>query len=419
MMAPRLLLLTYSFPPANIIGAARPYQIARFFQNKGWDVQVISIVDESIADTDGADLSGLSSVRFEAPKIISWLNTVKNYSGRFGKLKTFLLRSLKFAIRSSVFPEHFIALQGVFVTQAMRLAKDKQFDLVISSALPFSVHCAARNVAKDLGLPWVADNRDLWAASPYRRTLPIWRLFDRRYERAVLAQASLVLGISESMVAYYRDDYHFDHALLVMNGYSLQAQAEINRENPIGDGLDIVYGGILYNGVRDPSPLLEAINSDPDLKAKACVRFFGSEPARVSMLADTFRDCAIENHPRVSKGEISTIYREASLLLVILGGGEFENGVMTGKFFEYLAHGKPVLAIASEESELAQVINRYGLGLATRSPQRIALFLRAFLADEVPKTIELPKELSIDHQLSVLYQAIESLPAFSSRPLAA
>lgn len=418
-MGRNLLLMTYCFPPANIIGAVRPYQMACFFRSQGWNVDVISIIDESIVDSDKADISGISSVRLRAPWFISWLNTAKSHDGRLGKLKTLLLRGLKFVIRASMFPEHFITLRQTYVNEAMRLAKGKKFDLLISSALPFSVHCAARQIATDLELPWVADNRDLWAASPYRKTLPVWRLFDRRYERTVLAKADLVLGISQSMVAYYREQCGFEQALLVMNGYSALPMAEVAGEQPANGGLEIVYGGILYNGVRDPSPLLQAIDSDPQLKSVVCVRFYGSEPGRVAALAETFSDCSVESHPRVSKAEISAIYQGASLLLVILGGGGFENGVMTGKFFEYLAHGKPVLAIASEESELAQVINDYGLGLASRNPERIASYLRAYLAGGVSRTIELPKELSIDFQLSILHRAIESLPAFSSRRIAA
>ena len=413
------MLMTYCFPPANIVGAVRPYQIARFFRSQGWSVDVVSTIDESIADSDKADIAGISSIRLKAPRLVSWVNTIKSHEGRLGRLKTLLLRGLKFVIRASIFPEHFIFLRQAYVNEAIRLAEGKKYDLLISSALPFTIHCAARQVAGSLDLPWIADNRDLWAASPYRKTLPIWRLFGKGYERSVLSKADLVVGISQSMVNYYREQCRLEHTLLVMNGYSPRPMTEMPGDRPANRGLEIVYGGILYNSVRDPSPLLQAIDSDPHLKSAASVCFYGSEPDRVAALAETFCSCAVEFHPRVSKAEISSKYQEASLLLVILGRGEFENGVMTGKFFEYLAHGKPVLAIASEESELARVINDYSLGLASRNPEHIAAYLRSYLAGDVPKLIELPKELSIDFQLSILYRAIESLPAFSAKAFAA
>lgn len=413
-MGRNLLLLSYCFPPANIIGAVRPYQIARFFQQRGWNVQVISISDSSIADTDSADVSGISSVRIPAPWLVSWLNTVTTTDGRAGILHSAFLRSIKFVVRLLVFPEHFILLRKIYVDEAMRLSADKRFDLVVSSALPFTIHSAARQIARQLSVPWVADNRDLWAASPYRKALPFRRALDRRYERATLADADLILGISESMIAYYRDICGFKKALLIMNGYPVMPIVEDAGE-PSRKTLDIVYGGILYGALRDPSPLLKAIASDEQLRSRVEVHFFGSEPDRVSALADTFKECSIACHARVSKSEIAAKYRHASLLLVILGDDVFENGVMTGKFFEYLTHGKPILAIAAEESELARVINGHALGLATRDPGRIAGYLGSLIRGESPDTISPPPELSIEHQLSLLYSAVETLPALIAR----
>jgi len=411
-MSRNLLLLSYSFPPANIIGAVRPYQIARFFQDRGWKVHVISLIDSSIADTDPRDISGIRSVRIHAPRIVSWLNTGAAANGRFTKFIFPLLRGIKFLIRLLIIPEHFVFVRKICVEQAIRLAAETRFDLVVSSALPFTIHSAACRIARQLAVPWVADNRDLWAASPYRKALPFRRILDRHYERSVLAGADLILGISESMVTYYRESGGFENSLLVMNGYpslpTCNAAGEV-----IGDTLDIVYGGILYGSVRDPSPLLEAIVSDEQLKSRACVRFFGSEPDTVASLIKLFSECRIEYAARVSKSEIASIYRNATLLLVILGEGAFENGVLTGKFFEYLTYGKPVLAIAPEESELAQLINGHGLGLATRDPLRIAGYLKSLLNGDVPKTIRPPYELSIEYQLSRLYKAVEELPAFS------
>lgn len=414
-MGRNLLLMSYCFPPANIIGAVRPYQIARYYHRHGWSVSVVSVIDGSIDDSDMSDISGISSSRLRVPQFISWLNTVKEYTGALGKLKTLFLRALKFLLRSSIFPEHFILLRKTYINEALLLARHKKFDLLISSALPFTVHSAARRVARELDIPWVADNRDLWASSPYRKTLPIWRIFDRYYERSILAEANLVLGVSQGMVTYYRDEYRFNRVLLVMNGYSAASSLLPMSTNRNDGRVEIVYGGILYNGVRDPAPLMQAINSDSFLKSCVTVRFFGAESDQVNRLAENFRDCSIESYARVSKAEISKIYQKASLLLVIIGDSDFENGVMTGKFFEYLSQGKPVIALASEESELARVINDFGLGLATRTPERIATFLRKYCYGATPTQIKLPLELSIDYQLSNLMQASEKLLALPKR----
>ncbi len=407
-MRRNLLLLTYAFPPANIIGAVRPYQMARYFQERGWNVSVIFCADSTIQDTYTADVSGMTSVRLAVPRLVCWLNAISaRKGGCLGKWASIAERGLKFLVRSAIYPEHFRSLAQDYVREALQLAQNKRFDLLISSALPFTVHVAGRQVAEKLDIPWIADNRDLWAASPYRKGAFFRRWLDRRYEREILASAKFVLGVSSGMIDYYRDVQGFHNALLVMNGYAQADGREKQASVKPSDfaGLDIIYGGILYGTLRDPSPLLKAISLDERLQQKTRVRFFGSERDRVEVLSGSFERCAIQWHERVSKAEIGEIYRGASLLLVILGRSDFENGVLTGKFFEYLAFGKPVLAVAPENSELARIVNQYGLGLASQDPAQIAAYLNALLDGTAPAVMQPPPELSIEFQLSRLYDA--------------
>lgn len=414
-MSRNLLLMTYCFPPANIIGAVRPYQIARYFKERGWTVHVISTADSSIQDTYSADCRDIHTERLQAPRLVSWLNTsppaAKN---RFGKLLSTTSRALKFIIRSVVFPEHYVLLKQAYIGEATRLAESIQFNLVISSALPFTIHIAAKEFCSKTQLPWVADNRDLWASSPYRRVLPLRRTVDCFFERYILSHANLVLGISNGMVDYYRTFYSLENVLLVMNGYEvppdqhdegLLPSLEYGEQRP----LKIVYAGILYGGVRDPTPLLDAVSSHEQLVRSVEISFFGSEAEQVSVLMKKFPLCSIARYERVTKTEIAAIYRNASVLLVVLGEDTFENSVLTGKFFEYLAFNKPILAIAPEKSELGELINQTCVGLASKSPERIAAYLQTLLDGTSPKSITPPTELSIDHQLALLYGACEQI----------
>lgn len=410
-MARNLLLLSYYFPPGNIIGAVRPYQMACYFRDRGWSVTVLSCKDAAVPDDFPADMTGLNVRRLEAPPFLAWLNSVPAArNGVFGKAFRLWSRGIRFFLRSVIFPESFIVVRRNFLAEVERLNAVTRFDLVISSALPFTVHEVAREFSVCHAIPWVADNRDLWAASPYRKSLFPRRGIDCRHERTVLADAHLVLGISQAMIDYYRDGYGLDNALLVMNGYSATAAvATAEDKDASPETLDIVYGGGLYGGLRDPSPLLEAIAGDERLAARVRVRFFGSEPDCVAALAAKYSQCTVESHGRVGKREIAEKYRSASVLLVILGGSDFENGVMTGKFFEYLTFGRPVLAIASERAELARVVNHYGVGLASNEPARIRRYLTKLLDGELPLAVSPPEELSIEYQLSRLMNAVEPM----------
>ena len=174
--------------------------------------------------------------------------------------------------------------------------------------------------------------------------------------------------------------------------------------------VNIVYGGILYNGVRDPSPLLRAINSNSKLYEMISVSFYGSEQDQVNRFVKNFPNCLIDHHSKISSKEISVKYQESSILLVIFGNGKFESGVITGKFFEYLHYGKPILAITSKESELGVLIDKYNLGFSGNDPDLISEYLHSFLSENYNRLINAPVELSIDFQLSILYERLKKMP---------
>lgn len=410
-MKKNLLLVSYFFPPGNIIGAVRPYQIARHFYKQGWNVHVICCQDKNVPDDYWVDMSGLAVHRLPASRLLGWLNsTTRKNNGLFSRIGHFLIRAIKFSARSVFFPEPFVLIKKVFTAEIEILTKTIDFDLLISSSKPFTMHTIAYSVARRYSIPWVADNRDLWAHSPYRKNIIPRQNLDILYERKILEQSQLVLGVSQGMIDFYEKLYGLNRTLLIMNGYE---SALVNKsrkvEAVIPEKLDIVYGGVLYGYLRDPSVLLKVVSDSRDLSDFVQLHFYGAERVVISSLAAQFTGCAIKQYNRVSKAEIVEKYQVASVLLVILGNTDFENGVMTGKFFEYLSFGKPILAIASDKTELAKIINESGVGLASNDPERIASFLRDLLSGAFPLFVNPPKELSIDYQLSLLTDSVDTV----------
>lgn len=414
-MGRRLLLLAYYFPPANIIGAVRPYQLAQYFQRAGWEVTVVNCADNSVTSDYSADTSNLTLETVPVPRFLEWINrapSARDGASTWVRLSGGVLRIVKFLVRALIFPEHFVLARSAMNRKAEETLNDRGCDLIISTAPPFSIHLVARDLAKKYSIPWVADNRDLWASSPYRKVVLPRRALDCQYERSVLHDAKLVLGISQGIADYYKNKCRHDNTLVVMNGYSFEANDAIRAvetDSAIRRDrrhITIVYGGGLYGGVRDPSPLFEALSADERLNDAVSVRFYGSEPECVHAMSSRYSECAISLHGRVTKHEIANVYREASLLLVVLGRGTFENGVMTGKFFEYLSYCKPILAIAPEASELAGLINQYRLGFASNDPKKIAGYLLNVLEGSAPTSLVPPSELAIDYQLSKLLGAV-------------
>lgn len=390
----KILLLSHWFPPSNEIGAVRPYQFARFLADEGHDVTVITSSGHSGAYD--VDMAGFSVVRVNRPRFVQYAE-----SAPVGALKRVLKRSF--------YPDINRPTCGEFFQAACR-AYDKGPDLVISSALPFSVHLPARKVAAFFGVPWIADNRDIWANTPYRRQFLGSQFFDMWYERMVLKSSSACLTVGPSMVRELRKRLPGKKVELLMNGADCKPSSfvfEGYRDAP----LVFSYTGILYKGKRDLSPVLDALAVVPFASR---VDFYGAESFYVGLLAKRYGSGAVNDCGRVGKGEVKKVQANSHFLVLALGDDEFERTVLPGKFFEYLETGRPIIAVCDPDSDLGRLVLKYNVGCASRDPVVIRSFIcrvveAAQWAGRVPE--QLTREFQLKDVLLPLVSSLSSLKA--------
>jgi hypothetical protein len=81
-------------------------------------------------------------------------------------------------------------------------------------------------------------------------------------------------------------------------------------------------------------------------------------------------------------GESLAEQRRADALLLLLNSDAREVGVYTGKLFEYIGSGRPILAVGSERGVAAELIRSRELGVATADCEVIASTLRGWLEEK-------------------------------------
>jgi len=65
----------------------------------------------------------------------------------------------------------------------------------------------------------------------------------------------------------------------------------------------------------------------------------------------------------VSHQEVITYQKSAQVLLISVNNVPSAKGILTGKIFEYLQAGRPILAIAPIDGDLAEIINATNSGV--------------------------------------------------------
>lgn len=132
--------------------------------------------------------------------------------------------------------------------------------------------------------------------------------------------------------------------------------------------LRIVYTGQMYRGERDPSPLFRALRviKDEDPRAEVEVHYAGNQGYVMEAAAAEYGLAEIVTDHGVLPHEAALALQEqADLLLVLSWNRRANQGIISGKFGEYLACEKPILALISGDlagAELSSLISAMNVG---------------------------------------------------------
>lgn len=389
----RIFIIAAFFPPINMIGAVRPYQLAKFLVNQGHEVTVFTSYKDNYVSKDyNADLTGIEVVDVGFSKILSTLDYENPNANKFKIIKRVLVHFS--------YPDHFFYKKNQYLKSIEEyISRNGLPNLIFSMALPFTLHCVARELKdKYKNVKWIADNRDLWATTPYRKMPTFLRSIDKKYEEKIFKKADLILVVTQHM-KIMMESYLTHNIEVIRNGFVDDC---LDEHNEYKKTYDFVYTGGLYGGLRDLTPLFNALNL---IKCDKNIDFFGSDEPVVRDYISKYSDLKINFNKKMPRDEILKVQNGAEYLIIALGNSAFEKGVLTGKFYEYVRARKPIIALCDEDGELAYLINKYKLGVATRSSEKLADFI---LKNETNINM-VPVELTSDYQFNRLIKLIDKI----------
>jgi glycosyltransferase involved in cell wall biosynthesis len=147
----------------------------------------------------------------------------------------------------------------------------------------------------------------------------------------------------------------------------------------------IVYAGMFYPPKRTAGPLMAALQRLEQLDGKETWKFhyYGYQGEYVLNSAREFNvEHRVVIHGNVPRAEALSAVRGANVAVVISSvyaqGSLQDKGIVTGKVFEAIGLGTPLLAIAPEGSDLEGVLSLTGLGkrFTGEEVEGMAVFLR-------------------------------------------
>ena len=395
----RVLIVSFAFPPSNVIGAVRVGKLARYLDQRGHDVRVLA--------TDLVEDRSLPLEISQERVIYTEYRLRQHWSDRVARLLRghtgfqaggrhedapapdgAPARSLR-----QTFRRHYLGLIHIpdmradwvrtAIPAGRQLIKEWKPEVIFASAPPNTGLIVASRLARAHKIPWVADFRDLWVDNPYYSE-PGWRRpIDAILERRILRRAAGLVTVSPIWAEQLRRRHGKD-VTVVYNGYAEEDFPPIAQRTNSGESLTIRYMGSIYRGFRDPSALFSAIASLPDyLRARMNVEFFSDEGDAVLDAATAHRvGSAVTVKPRVPYRDALALQMEADVLLLLQSSDPRDEGNLPAKLFEYLYARRPILFIGYERGIAARLVIERSAGLVSNSPAKIRDQLQRWFEDK-------------------------------------
>ncbi|MFF8383433.1 glycosyltransferase [Streptomyces kanasensis] len=417
---PRVLYLAFYFPPSRASGVYRARATANHLVEKGWDVTVCAAPLDFLHNVIGSVDEELSKtvdprIRVERPSLnqYTWQQDLRDYSWLRRSFPLTAKRVYQFS-QTKLFPERYSSWAWASVTRALKLHAKDRFDVVVATGNPFASFGAAWLFNKLTGVPYVMDYRDSWTldlfhdepAFPEGHIAWAW-------EKRMIGKAAASVFVNEALRGWHAERYPevADRMMVVPNGWDADVLPKVVEkaagELPAaGDGEDGTVAGdtaaaeavaaaetvaaaeaaqerraplkFTYLGTltaKQPvEEMAEAFKiarrhpdlADAELQIHGHLGFFKNSPgalkARLGLQdgprPEGVEDTGLRYCGPVSKTEVGKVYEEADVLVFLAGGGRY---VTSGKIFEYMAFGHPIVSVHQPGIAAQDVLDGYPL----------------------------------------------------------
>ena len=373
---PRVLYLSFYFPPTRASGVFRGRATANHLSRAGWDVTVVTPQREFFSDFIRSYDPSLENavepeVRVERVRFPGrlWEPDIRRYSAFRGNFPA-QHNSIMTWLEAKAFPEAYAPWIPRAVRAAAKLHRDDPFDVVLATGNPHASFAAAWALNRLLRIPYLLDYRDSWTlnlfddAPAYPPDHPAWK-----WERRVLSRASKVIFVNDPLKQWHAERYPemADRMIVVQNGWDPEMLNGVAEPSSAGPERPLRLGYLGTVTTKVPlDPFIEGwrwAREDPEL-AGSSVHFHGhlgffpnSGPVLRSALAP-HQGIDVHYQGPVRKADVGTIYGQLDILLLILAGSRY---VTSGKVYEYMATGRPIVSVHPVESAASDILAGYPL----------------------------------------------------------
>lgn len=410
----KILILTTYYPPDTAIAAVRPYMFAKYLAGLGHEITVLrsgEIINNCEHYFD--DVPAVRVISYlgensaaEAFERGEWKQSENDGESRLSflpeRIRLPIARFYHWIMQSREAEQRIERRKANFQKQKEALDRLKRegcsFDVVFSTYGELENIFGGQYAAKIFDCKLIQDFRDAVAPSHSLRGKMLKKMMQVQIE--AVGQADAVTAVSHGLMQYlYHSEEKNCPQMVLHNGYEPVDGIQSRCVDVSDSGLfTMCYTGQLYVGLSDFYPILAALKVLEDKKKidLSNVRFHYAGPDFAS-LNDVAKSLQLNeilvDHGYVSRSEAARIQSSSDIFTVLSWNTAASQGILTGKFYEGIRAGKPILSIVSGDvphSELDLLNETYHYGFCYESCREKEQFqqLCDFLCDAYTQKME-------------------------------
>ncbi len=386
----KVLVITYYWPPSGGAGVQRWLKFTKYLREFNYEPVIYTAenpeypsFDESLYKDIPENLTVLRTRVWEPYKLYKWFTfQKKGYRINTGFLNEDKKKGLAEKISVWIRGNWFIPDARKFwikpsVRYLSRYLKNNPVDVIVSTGPPHSLHLIALKVAGKFKLPWMADFRDPWTKIDFYQDLRLSKRSDRKHhrlEKQVINSADAITVINRDMKEQF-EEMGAGNIHLISNGFDPEDFTHTYKNASGYDGAEPVKNGekftLCHIGTivpsRNPESLWTVLSSlvgeNKDFASDLEIKLIGASDFSVTRsINENKLGEWVKVIDYLPHKDVISILKSSQVLLLLINNTPNAKGILTGKFFEYMNSGRPILAIGPVGGEVDQVIKETQTG---------------------------------------------------------
>ncbi len=369
----KVLIFTYYWPPAGGAGVQRWLKFTKYLHDFNIEPIVITVdenhssyaqIDESLNSEIKESQRVFKTNSFEPLNIFSFFAGKKNvpYAGFANVNKKTTMQTISRFIRGNFFiPDPRRGWNQYAIKKAEELIQNEKIDTIITTGPPHSTHLIGQELKKRHGLQWICDMRDPWTDIYYYKDLlhtSTVKRMDAKLERNVLEDCDKIITVSSGLKRMFHSKSNHissEKIHIIPNGFDeSDFKSQVSEKN---ERFTIAYVGTMAE-IYEPIPFFDAFERSLQNGIPLELKLVGKvSPPILEELKNRSWSDRVNIVGQVEHSEAVHHMQSADILLLLIPNTKDSKGILTGKFFEYLAAKCPILAHGPKSGDIDEILN--------------------------------------------------------------